>query len=189
MKRKIIYLVVIGISICSFSTVNAQQKFKFSSQNYIGIVEGESGTALQLQTINGFRYKTWFTGIGTGIDYYFQRSIPLFVSLAKSLPAGKLPFYFDGAVGVNFPWVRNNLYYFENPGAYSPSLYWSGGVGYKLKVKNKDQGVLLNFGYSYKHLINETEYTVQCLVPPCDTYTEKYDYRLKRLSLKIGWLF
>jgi len=187
MKFKIIVCVITVL--CLSTSIGAQGKWKFGSQNYAGILEGESGTALQLQTINGFRNKTWFAGVGTGIDYYFQRSIPLFVSVAKFLPEGKLPFYLNGDIGINFPWSKNDIYYFQDPGKISSSLYWAGGLGYKFGSKKKEDGVLLNFGYSFKHLINETEYTNPCLVPPCPVSTERYDYRLRRLSVKIGWMF
>lgn len=190
MNMKMKRIVVVLIVLCSCSSLFAQKKeWKFGSQNYAGITEGESGTGLQLQTINGFKYKTWFAGIGTGIDYYFQRSIPLFLSVSKFLPPGKLPLYFNGDVGINFPWVRNDLYYIQDPVEYSSSLYWAGGLGYKFGFNKNSNAVLLNFGYSYKHLINDTEYTNPCLIPPCPVSTERYDYRLRRLSLKVGWMF
>ncbi|MEO7984421.1 MAG: hypothetical protein ABI688_10105 [Bacteroidota bacterium] len=186
MKKPVIILLM--ICSCIWSSVAAQKKWKFSSQNYAGILEGESGTGFQLQTINGFRYKTWFTGIGTGLDYYYQRSVPLFVSVSKFLPPGKLPLYFSGDAGINFPWIKNGIY-FQDPGSYSSSLYWAGGIGYKFGSRKRNDAVLLNFGYSFKHLINETEYTNPCLVPPCPVFTDRYDYRLRRVSVKLGWMF
>jgi len=167
----------------------AQKKLNFSSQNYIGILEGEASTSFQLQTINGLRYKTWFAGVGTGLDYYYQRSIPLFASFSKFLPSTKTPFYFNGDAGINFPWSKNDSYYFQYRGDFSPSFYWAAGFGYKFSFKKRSEGILLNFGYSYKHLIQETETSYPCLVPPCPVYKERYDYRLKRLSLKAGWMF
>lgn len=164
-------------------------RISFSSQNYTGILEGEAGTSFQLQTINGLRYKTWFAGVGTGLDYYYQRSIPLFISLSKFLPSAKTPFYFNGDVGINFPWSKNDRYYFQYRGDFSPSLYWAGGFGYKFSFKKGDQGILLNLGYSYKHIIQETETSYPCLIAPCPVFKERYDYRLKRLSLKAGWIF
>lgn len=187
MTKKMIFILMVSVFVSS--SLFSQEKWRFSSQNYAGITEGESGTGFQLQTINGFRKKTWFAGVGTGIDYYFQRSIPLFVSVAKFLPSSKFPFYFNGDIGINFPWVRNDLYYIHAPGEYSSSLYWAGGLGYKFGSKKNNNGVLLNFGYSYKHLLRESEYTNPCLVPPCPVSTERYDYRLRRLSVKVGWLF
>lgn len=184
---KKITLIIAVFSICS--AISAQKKWKFGSQNYAGIMEGESGTALQLQTINGFRYKTWFTGVGTGIDYYYHRSIPLFISVSKFLSSAKLPLYFSGDIGINFPWLSNNLSYFEGPPDFSSSLYWAGGMGYKFRIKKSNDGVLLNIGYSYKHLISEGEYTNPCLVPPCPSSNDRFDYHLRRLSLKVGWMF
>jgi hypothetical protein len=187
MRTNRIVLLLVGFFI--YLSGCAQDNLKFSSRNYAGITEGESGTSFQLQTINGMRYKTWFAGIGTGLDYYFQRSIPLFVSVAKFLPSAKTPFYFSGDIGINFPWERKGIYYFQDPGTSSPSLYWAGGLGYKFGFKKRNEGFLLNFGYSYKHLYNETEYTNPCLIPPCPVSKERYDYRLRRLSVKVGWMF
>ena len=179
-----------GIIFLFFLTAvsNAQVKPKFSSQNYAGITEGESGTSFLLQTVNGFRYKTWFAGLGTGLDYYYQRSVPVFLSVNKFFNNAKVPLYFSGDVGVNYSWARDG-WYFETAGDYHPGLYWAGGLGYKFGFKKNTNAVLLNLGYNYKRLTQTYERTVMCLVPPCDTYTEKYDYRLKRLAVKVGWMF
>src|SRR5688572_19107366 len=113
------------------TSMQAQIKPAFSSQNYVGILEGESGTALQLQTINGFRYRGWFAGAGTGIDYYYFRSVPVFLSLAKFIQNPKVPLYFTGDVGVNFPWHEGNRFWTGMRGEMSGSLYWGSGVGYR----------------------------------------------------------
>ncbi len=182
-------VVVVIMVFCSFLTLAAQSKGRFSSQNYIGIMEGESGTGLQLQTINGFQYETWFAGIGTGIDYYFQRSIPLFVSVSKFLASPTVPLYINVDAGINFPWARNDLYYLQEPGDYFSALYWGGGLGYKFSFRKSNKGILLNVGYNYKRLLHETETTYPCLFPPCPVAKEKYDYQLRRLSVKVGWMF
>jgi hypothetical protein len=184
-KTCIITIVILLLN----SSVKAQKKFKFSSQNYIGILEGEASTSFQLQTINGLRYKTWFAGVGAGLDYYYYRSIPVFVSFSKFLSSPKTPLYFNADIGINFPWSKTGVNYIQYPGAYSSSLYWEGGFGYKFKLKKRNEGILLNLGYSYKHLINEREFSVWCLTPPCPVFKERYDYRLRRLSLKAGWMF
>jgi hypothetical protein len=174
----------------SLITVSAESQTKpgFSSQNYVGITEGESGTALQLQTINGFKYKTWFAGIGTGLDYYYQRTVPLFFSVSKFLDSKKFPVYMSADAGINFPWQRDDMYYFEYPGEYHAGLYWGSGLGYRFAFKNKN-ALLLNLGYNYKRITQSYQYTAPCLAPPCQVFNEKYDYRLKRLSVRVGWSF
>ncbi len=192
MRRNLIALALVLLSVPYLSgaqqkTVN--KKLQFSSRNYAGILEGEAGTSFQIQTINGLRYKTWFAGIGTGLDYYYERSIPLFLSVSKSLPGTRVPLYVNGDIGINFPWNKDNVYYVWYPGTWSPSLYWSGGLAYKFGSKRSSQGFLLNIGYSYKHLIQETQMEYPCFNPPCPVEKERYDYRLKRLSVKLGWMF
>lgn len=187
MKTKHILLIIVLCWISS--SLLAQDKWKFASQQYAGITEGESGTGFQLQTINGVRYKTWFAGIGTGLDYYFLRSIPLFLSVNKMLPFTKLPFYVNADAGINFPWSRDGDYFFEQQSSYSPSLYWAGGLGYRIRAGKENQGFLINLGYSYKHLVQEYESVTPCLIPPCPVSKERYDYRLRRISVKVGWMF
>lgn len=186
MSKKLL-IILIAFAFCAEAA--AQKKPAFSSLNYIGILEGQSGTSFQLQTINGFRYKTWFAGVGTGLDYYYYRSIPLFVSVSKFLPAAKLPLYFNADAGINFPWERGGIYSFQYNGEASSSFYWAGGLGYKFVFKKRNDGLLLNLGYSYKHIIQQTETTYPCFNPPCPVSKERYDYRLKRLSLKAGLMF
>src|SRR5262245_10910836 len=96
---------VIAIIIMS-TTALAQRHTTFSSQNYVGLLEGEQGSKFQLQTINGIKYKTWFAGLGTGIDWYYRRSVPAFMSLNKDfLIRGKRNFFIATDVGANFPWL------------------------------------------------------------------------------------
>ena len=187
MSNKIFITIIAGV--CFSSSLCAQQKIKFSSQNYAGITDGEAGTAFQFQTISGFQYKTWFTGIGTGVDSYYETSIPLFLSVSKFLNTPKFPFYLNADAGINFPWSPQESVYSNYGEEFSSSLYWAGGLGYRFGIGKEKQGFLLNFGYSYKHLIQETEYTSPCLFPPCPVSKERYDYRFHRLSVKVGWMF
>jgi hypothetical protein len=180
-------LFLIFIFFCSGNHVIAQKKLKFSSQNYAGILEGSSGSALQLHSINGISYKTWFAGLGAGLDYYYHRSIPLFISVSKSLSGSKLPLYFTGDLGVNLPWTSNEIY-FNTPGKYHSGLYAGTGLGYKFSMRNSN-ALLLNLGYNYKRLSETREVIVNCFIPPCPDYTEAYNYKLKRLSVRVGWTF
>jgi len=91
-------------------SLHAQNKVAFSTQNYVGLLIGGSDNSPQLQTINGIRFNKWFTGIGTGIDWYYQRSVPVFLSLERGFRVTpKKNIYFSSGAGINFPW-RNNIY-------------------------------------------------------------------------------
>src|SRR5688572_22425237 len=131
MKRFSICVILLSLLHIS----QAQQRWNFRSQNYIGLLEGQDGSAFQLQTINGFQYATWFGGIGTGLDYYMYRTIPLFLSFNKDLSSQNRSFYFSVDGGINFAWLKEtqrtrwNDFISQD---YSPGLFWSGGLGYKV---------------------------------------------------------
>jgi hypothetical protein len=135
-------------------------KINFRSQNYVGLLEGDTGSSWQVQTINGFQTGTWFAGVGTGLDFYRYRTVPLFLSVNKSIKSTGNSFYFLSDGGFNFAWVdkeprsRFNDYISDK---FIPSLYWNGGIGYKAMIGKKEDAVLISLAYSYKRLKEEKE--------------------------------
>lgn len=187
---KKIFLAFIFFVACG--SLHAQNKASFSTQNYIGILTGGSGNGPQIQTISGFRFNKWFTGIGTGIDWYYQRSVPVFLSLERGFRvAPKKNIYFSSGAGINFPW-RDNVYNDWNWWSESKAkngLFWNAGFGYKISVSKNNDAVLLHFGYSNKVYSEKITSTYPCLVAPCPETTETYKYNLRALSIKIGYGF
>ena len=151
-------------------------------------MEGETGSAFQIQTVNGLKYKTWFAGIGTGLDYYRFRTIPLFLDFRKYLfdkPGS--PFIYADA-GMHFAWVRDRDKNWYGESGFSNGLYYDIGLGYKKSV-GKAGALLLSVGYSVKEM-REKRIIMQCgFVPGCWESIERYYYDLKRLSIKVGWSF
>jgi hypothetical protein len=174
------------------STGYTQGKAKFSSQIAAGLLVGETNTEFQLQTINGLKWKKWFGGIGAGIDWYNVRTVPVFASVNRDIyKKGKNIFLLTGDIGVNFPWAQSYMSYldFSYGSDYKPGLYWASGVGYKFGVGKGDNALMMNFGYSYKQSKQEISNLYPCFNPPCTPSVETYDYRLKRLSIRLGWIF
>jgi hypothetical protein len=167
---------------------SAQKKVSFSSQNCVGLVEGEHGSSLQIQTINGAKFSSWFVGLGAGIDWYFRRSIPLFISVNRDfLKKEKRSFYLSGNVGINFPWQTDD---YHNEWGYNETksyagFYWSAGVGYKVGMGKGNDALLIQLGYDYKHVGEKSDYLYTVEQAPND----RFDYHLRRLSAKIGWSF
>jgi hypothetical protein len=197
--KKQVYLLV---PFCFFLTLcSGQQKehsFRFHSINQVGLLTGETGSAWQLQTVNGFQYKSWFGGIGAGLDYYRFRGIPLFADIRKTFGHAKSkPFiYADG--GIHFRWLTDKeKINYGSPGKYSNGLYLDGGLGYQIYI-NRKNALLLNLGYSYKdikgrfspYLYYPTAFLVgdQQFIPPTPL-SNSYNYRLNRISIKLGWEF
>jgi hypothetical protein len=175
-------------------------KYKFSTTVNAGLLEGSSEKSFgQLQLINGLQRNTWFAGIGIGIDYYGKkRSIPLFVDIKKDFRTGKnTPFvYVDG--GYNTSWLRDEEKIFSGLAVddykQKGGLFYEAGIGYKFKGKNRGAWGF-SAGYSFKQ--SKESYT-QFFWNEFPTFPapsqpqqrpEMYDYKFRRISLKISCWF
>ncbi|MCH5598451.1 hypothetical protein [Niabella ginsengisoli] len=143
-----------------------------------------------IQTIHGTRFKTWFAGIGGGLDAYYQQSLPLFLDIRKNiLHQPSTPFvYADG--GINFvvepegqtPTRGSSLK--RNPGS-----YYEIGVGYRVGFKTT--AINFTIGHSYKGY-KERQYGIR-YIPNMEleenVLLEAKSFHLKRISFKIGLEF
>lgn len=166
---------------------SAQNKsFSFQSSVQVGLLEGEVGSAFQLQTVHGFRYKTWFGGLGAGLDYYHSRTIPLFLSFRKAFSSGvKTPFVYANG-GYNFPWLREqDESWYESTS--DGGLYYDAGVGYQLPVL-KNSALFFTLGYSQKNF-SITQKDGWMGIWPMPSPTHVFDYQLRRLSIQTGLRF
>lgn len=187
MKKSLVgLLLLVGLA------VSAQKKLQLSSTLQAGLLEGERGTAFQLKTVNGVGYKTWAAGIGVGIDYYYSRSLPLFLELRKSFGAAqKAPFvYIDG--GANFPWMKAA----EKEGNFkkaTPGLYYDAGIGYQIPVL-KSSLLFFSAGYSQKAFAATYSgyaypYPTFIDFAPVPVQDYRNNYTLRRISIQTGLRF
>jgi hypothetical protein len=181
--------IFLSLSIFLFISVDAQLSFR--SINQLGIVEGEKGTSFQLQTINGLTGKNWFAGIGTGLDYYYMRTVPVFIDIRKSiLKSQKSPFIYADA-GLSFPWEKQNgenVWYKEE---YKKGSFYDVGLGYHLPV-SKSGAIVLSIGYTEKKLREERYNDFYLIYSGINNGTNNkniMDYRFRRISIKAGWQF
>ena len=162
----------------------------FSSINQFGIMTGTNGNYPLLQTINGFRYKTWFAGAGAGLDAYHTLTVPLFLDIRKNLLAGKsAPFvYVDG--GVDVVTKKSVTKDWSTKKDYKTGAYYDLGIGYHISLGNRN-ALLMSAGYSVKKVEYNNYHEVVCVTSPCPAsiLMGAYKYRLNRLSLKIGYAF
>jgi hypothetical protein len=198
-RIKIPVLLILLVMI--FVPGSAQQKsltspWRFQSIANVGLLEGQAGSAFQLQTINGAHYKSWFAGVGLGLDYYRFRTIPLFIDIRKEFGRSNSKFFLYADGGINFSWVTEaqKMGYWVND-QFHNGFYSDMGLGIKTTIAKKS-ALYISLGYSYKKL-SETystfynyypNYYTTDVFPPNDT-GEKISYSLNRLSMKIGWAF
>jgi hypothetical protein len=166
---------------CLFFTAGfSQSSWKFRSVEYGGLLSGQAGNYGQVQTINGLYKKSWFLGIGAGLDYYRFRSIPLFLSVTKELMPAKNGLFLSLDAGTNYPWYKRSGLTSDgfSTSVFHRGPYWSAGLGYKIKWSaRRNRALSLFAGYSYKELKEDAN------TSPDITY---YDYRNRQWSLKIG---
>ena len=185
--KKIVWLCCFAMS---STLVHSQNRLQFRSQNYVGLLEGNDQSAFQLTTINGIQQGAWFLGAGTGLDWYRYRTIPLFFSVNKDLKLARRGFFFSADAGTNFVWNKNQTDLINGYAVdYKPGYYWGAGFGYKALFRNKKDAIIINMGYNVKQVKETQEITIYCLVPPCPAQIERYNYRLRRFSFRLGWQF
>ncbi|MGE5521071.1 MAG: hypothetical protein ACM3VS_14160 [Candidatus Dadabacteria bacterium] len=182
---RVVYLIWL---FCLSLAVQGQKKETVSRINIkpsftIGVLEGKSASAVQLNGGVGLKYKTNQLGVGVGIDEYYLRSIPLYFDGRKYiLPAESTPFVY-GFVGTNLPWlkeIQKNSFTTTQRG-----LFYDVGIGYQLPIMYKHQ-LSISAGYSYKEISQEQNIPIFCITWPCPEQRQYFQYQLRRLSLKAG---
>lgn len=149
----------------------------FNSINLIGVAAGKDNTAATAQTINGVRYKTWFLGLGAGVDTYQDITFPLFASLRKSLfKKRNTPFLYAGGgwqiMGEKDLTEKEDAW---NWRLYDPGGYYEAGVGYYIGTGKKG-AVSMSVGYTGKDYKKTT-------------ISGRYAYQMNRYALQLGYRF
>src|SRR6476620_3545484 len=105
--KKIIMVLCAVFSVCfsfaqSIKPTPQKHALTYNSIALAGLLEGQQGSSLQLKSINGVQHKNLFAGIGVGFDYYFVRSIPLFMDVRKTNFL-KTPLFIYADAGMHMP--------------------------------------------------------------------------------------
>jgi hypothetical protein len=196
MQKRLFLLAILAGTILIASAQEAKQErpakkgcsCSFSSINHAGILNGSKGVYFLAQTINGFRYKTWFAGIGAGYDNYYRSGFQLFLDVRKFiLKKSQTPFvYADVGVHVVSDKTDHLNQWYEN--RFKNGAYAEGGIGYKFGFNGKDRWVISG-GYSYKYVKYDNVYIGTCPTSRC--YENYFTYRnyLNRFAMKLGFQF
>jgi len=178
-KKFILFVLAITLGFCG----KAQDKqIKFRSINSVGLLIGESGTDMILQTVNGIACKNYFSGIGFGVDYYHFNSYPLFFDQQICFGKKKSAFIY-GDLGYNFN-AKNKpgkeIYYYKTY-HFTGGVFTGLGIGCKIKFA-KSNSFLLSIGYSYKEL----NLKIGAIGPADGIDYSNYKYSNGRIVLKAG---
>ncbi|HTL09303.1 MAG TPA: hypothetical protein VL307_13630 [Chitinophagaceae bacterium] len=190
------YILVLSLyMVCCYTSLHAQTPAQhpspaFHSINAIGLLQGQAGGAVQVQSINGVLYKGWFAGLGAGVDYYRFRTVPVFASLRKYFNHHNNRFFAYGDAGLQFNWLTDtekSTTFFIADGALHKGFYSDAGLGYALG-SGKSASFFISAGYSYKRVsYSRQDFTPFSYDGPAGSVVDRYS--LGRISIKAGLIF
>lgn len=188
---------LIGILLLAASQVNAQKgNNKINKDFYLlpqtSLLVGNDYKSGQFLLSGMLEQKGWGIGIGTGIDIYKLRTIPVFAHLQKDITKGG-PLFTYLRLGGNIVWPTESQAkgiespFFNSKVSFQSGLYADLGVGYKLGISKKNP-VTISVGYSRKTVMKTFYDTIIQDFPPYHTEKSEhsYQYNLNRLALAVG---
>jgi len=193
MKISSIVLVLPLLFFCGSTNAQVKQTatktWQFQSINTIGLLDGQAGGALQLLTINGLQHRSWFWGIGTGIDEYRLKSVPLFADIRKRLTRN---FFAYTDAGFNWYWQKpGDVKQFYISDKFKTGLYGEAGLGYMVQL-HRGLSMLFSGAYSFKKLTEQGDDgwgSTAVIFPVTTSSSSSINYHLNRMAIKAGIAF
>jgi len=185
------FLLVIGITRISAQASASKNKnllSNFHSYNTVQLLNGSTTTSAAIISVNGFQFHHFFTGIGVGYDYYYRRSIPLFVETRYNVVGKIRKLQLFANAGANFIVNQQNKNFVNKTGPYKTGRYWSAGFDYFIPVKT--DALTIGIAYSSKQVIQMVDnYTWNPLLNRSENIPIKEEYLLNRMAVRLGWVF
>jgi hypothetical protein len=187
MKKNALVIVCLSCGI-SFYAVGQVQSRDFRSFNTVQQLYGQSTVSVAAHSVNGCQFNRFFAGVGTGVDFYYFNTVPLFAEFRYSLsPTGKTLQVYANA-GTHIPFGNHNRRVSQKPGNFSPGILLGAGIDYLVPVKSN--AFIAGIGYSKKQVAQEVENNVwDPATSRINNIPIKDRYDLNRLYIKIGWVF
>jgi len=168
------------------SNDKASSRWRFHSINTAGWISGKSGSAFQLQTINGLQKDRLFLGLGIGTDKYKYAGLPVFVDARLYTGQRSSAFFLYGDAGIHFVTEKETTRFYDV--RYLNGFYSDIGGGYAISCGRRS-AVEFSAGWTYKRVTRRTSYRVYTLGAPEYEKVDKFIYDLTRLVVKAGFRF
>lgn len=187
-----IFLLLTAFLLLSRITAEAQKKNVAWRNNFsAALLNGDKYTSVAVTAVTGIQVAQWYVGVGTGIDYYKVRSLPLLAEVRFESRMKLSPFVYARG-GYNVAWALDHqhtkLYgYYQLNSVYNNGRYAAAGAGLYL-YKKGSSGVTCAMGYSTKgvsELYDEYQWNGRETVAT----HKKLDYVFRRLDLSIAYRF
>lgn len=176
------------LSVCLAAIAFAQKTaVTYSGNVAVGLLAGANKNALQLQVVNGVKYKTWQAGLGAGLDDYNTRSVPLFLQVRKAVTAKAATPYVYVDAGYHLPYLKDTEKFLTE--VEKGGFYGEGGIGYEVAALKK-HGFFFGLGWRVKmYTLKVNTMPYLSVWPPPENAFRDYDYTLTAVTLKTGFRF
>ncbi len=149
MRHFIILLLLLSTSCIA----NAQKKIHYSGSIEGGILRGSNPANGFVFTTQGIACNQYTFGVGSGIDFYPFRSIPLFVDVKRKFSNKAVAPFVQAAAGINFTSSNSKdakmIYQYATGGHFGNGFFAKVGGGLIFRAQKKLK-ISLSAGYSYK---------------------------------------
>ncbi|MBL0359355.1 MAG: hypothetical protein IPP72_21945 [Chitinophagaceae bacterium] len=191
-SHKIIVLIIIAavvqLNLYAQAVASSKHQCRFHSFNSVQLLNGASAVSAAFHSVNGLQVGKLFTGIGAGFDYYYHRSVPLFLEARYNLPGtGRILQVFANG-GIHIPYGNTNQTQPSKTGVFKAGRLLAMGIDYYIPLK-KD-AVVIGIGYSQKKITQLVDNNVwNPVVNHVENIPIKEGYEFNRIWLKLGLVF
>ena len=156
-----------------------------------------TGAAVSMQIERVWKDR-WTVGLGSGIDHYQFRTVPVFVAVKRYWMKSDHGLFFYGEGGINLPWTTEEQRYYRQGGmwgwgsinqasSFDPGIWTDLGIGYGFKGK-KGHGIFVRAGQSVKTM--GQRYMEQVWNGTSSVMAERdINYLFGRLAIQAGFRF
>ncbi len=177
-------LAVIGLLVVPVLSARAQ----FHSYNTLQLLRGGGTLSASLHSVNGYAKGRFFGGLGTGLDFYRQTTVPIFAEGRLRLTGRRPLLQVYGNLGLHLP-VGSGPLTSGTEGSLRPGWLWGGGLDYAVTIRGKQQA-LLGIGYGRKQFAQEvTRFVWNPATGRTAPRSSRDQYRFDRLWIRIGWVW
>ena len=179
----------------------AQQVWKPGAVPELGFLAGAYEPSGDARANLLLSKKDWSVGLGTGIDWYRFRSVPVYLQGRKSFGARKSKPFALASGGVNLPMVNEEagqvgiwtgrwdmIGWTPIPTAFNPGWYAELGAGYGF-FNRKQRGFTLSLNWVFKSMSEWYETDAPALAETGGKDRTTTTYFMSRMALRIGWKF
>lgn len=183
------------IAALSFYASGSQAQPHYSGSIEAGVLNGNWQTNGYIQTTHGVQYKQWFAGIGTGVDYYRYRTVPVYAEVHRSFGKHNAQPFIVVAAGINATWPDQQQkqeisgWMQTTPAVFHNGFYTRAGIGMMFNTSKKLR-FAVNAAYSYKTLSRSySEWLFDPWPQPVNTTVKTMVYHFNRLAIGLNVFF